>query len=260
MQLASCVGVVQEERFQALFSDGISQVSRGGVAGASVGGERFGIHMCCWQWDETGQRLRCSPPPGPREAKASRGQVNVKTMMLQASMHRQLMGPLRRHSIDEPLFNKALVLDEQKSDHLLEALLRRLPVPFESLSKFQNYANKCDALLICWVMDRASVNYVVSRYFFGQIHLMPSTVLGHCEPCAAHGFALVKGRAPFGERLGAILNSLSRLLRTPRFADVFRDALLRIARTVLWRPCSGQRLPITCTRRAGMKTAKKPNN
>lgn len=53
-------------------------------------------------------------------------------------------------------------------------------------------------------------------------------MLGHCEPCAAHGLALVKGRTKFGQKIAATANSLSKLLGTAGLASGMRDALAQV--------------------------------
>lgn len=235
-QLASCIDQVQTERLESFFMHGglPPPTRKGGVAQSSQaepgGGEVHRTHvlMFCFQWDETSQSLRAALPKNRLSARAPGGQVSVQTMMAYATMHAHVSSDIGRLTLNAPYFIKGVILDEQKTQHILEALLRRLPIPFDRPEEIGSKVLHCDALVLAWCMDRAAVNFCISRYLVDQIDRMPSKVLGHCEPCAAHGLALVKGRATFGQKIAGAANSLSKLLRTAGFAGALRDALAQV--------------------------------
>lgn len=231
MQLAHCINEVQQRCLRHMFLvDGLASAQACVLPAwvGQLGSVRNRMHVFCWQWDETEQKIRAALPGRFLAARMHKGQVSTQTMMATASMHVHANGDAGRLSVVEPFFVKGLVLESQKANHILEALLRRLPVPIDHPERFEVFTQHCGAFILAWAMDRASVNFVISQYIFDQIVKMPPNVLGHLEPCAAHGLHLVKERAPYGKNMASAANSLSKLLRTPSFAGVLQDALARL--------------------------------
>ena len=86
--------------------------------------------------------------------------------------------------------------------------------------EMRTLCTKCDFMIISFVIDRGSPNFVTLMYIFWKLTCTtPRTVLPHAELCVPHGLALTKGRSTVGKRVSAALCSLSCLMNDFRFLE-----------------------------------------
>jgi hypothetical protein len=91
-------------------------------------------------------------------------------------------------------------------------------------------ASKQECLLLTWCCDRASANLSSLRWFFHQLASpsVYSSIMPCAELCAAHGVALVKGRAVMGKNLVQVASSFTCLTKNWRFMESMRDSVIKM--------------------------------
>lgn len=217
-QLTACILAAQSERMKALFLEGGDGVL--GVLPAPMGRSRLSggivVHAFCLQWDETAQRLKSINRSAHKKSRSHIGPVSVQTMMLYATMHKCVTtAGGTRYNISEPMFMKALLLEEQRANHILEGIIRRAPLPFESPHDMRAYASKCDAFVVSWTVDRAGVNFVISRYLLRSIGEMPGQHHGALRTMRRPRLRAHQGAS---SSRGQARASLQLLVETPAYA------------------------------------------
>jgi hypothetical protein len=192
------------------------------------------IVACSAQWDETSQHL-ATMPSQKIQAKTSKGQVGVQVMMMSGSMHvaRQLRSNLGVPSIElsmHPFLAPATRLDAQDADHILAGMLRGLPFDLLDISQMHDITRANEAFLVNFSSDRAASNYVVVKWVCSHVHknLGGLPIFIHVEPCALHGVALVKSRAPSAKNIVSALHSFSRWVRIEKNISALTDRMSEI--------------------------------
>lgn len=154
------------------------------------------VHCLGWQWDETSQRIQPLTRTGvlPGE-KTSHGQFSTQVMMQNGRLHRFVVTDgAQRLTIDEPVFARALVLEHQSSDLLLEGMAKSIPIDMFDVDGLRRVASKSDAVILTFRSDRAAANFKVLQWLWRQFCAAdaPVNIFPHAEVCFVHGFALVK--------------------------------------------------------------------
>ena len=177
-----------------------------------------------WEWDETSQRLRPLRVKSLKGERQPQHQVSVQMMVQQGSLAVYLyqrsdwVVPPR-----SPYFVKGLLLQKQNADFLLQAILQSFPFDLLDVSLINDLASAQEAFIINLCCDRASPNILLAKTMF-KILSSPAvdrSILGHLEPCGAHGVALVKARAA------------TCLTKNWRFMEELRSTTIRIVETSL---------------------------
>ena len=116
----------------------------------------------------------------------------------------------------QTIFCRAMILEEQTGDFIVEGLLRSLPFPFEDAEWWAIPCGRCTMLFICLCFDRAATNYVVAEY---MLIVLVSLVLPlgnaalHSEPCWLHGTQLCKATLASTKSLVARAHSLTAFMK-----------------------------------------------
>lgn len=241
--MATALAAIQLDCMRALF---LGRSSRDGAddeadsanfasASASSGPASkvpYCVHAFALQWDETSQRMR-NIATDIRGSRTSAAQVAVQVMVRHAHLHRFCMCGSRSWSANYPFFLRPIALVNMDANHLLEALLRRLPLPLADLPAMQDATGNCDAFVLSLACDRAASNWPVAAWVFAQAQKLPPHVLPHLEPCGAHGVSLAKDRGELGKQFATALNSLSRQMRFATFQDALRQIIVQIVEATL---------------------------
>ena len=185
-----------------------------------------------WQWDETSQKCKNTLGRNMADARGSNSsaQVAIQVMMQHGGIHRLNGHHGETATTSEPYFCHALFLERTTSDHLLEGVLRKHFVPFEDEAKLRHMASLGKLVVFMFSHDRASANYCVLRWLFGRVqspNLYPNFLV-HAEPCAMHGFQLVRVRPTKGKSVIATSFSFTRFLRCWRSADAWKRELIKL--------------------------------
>ena len=193
-----------------------------------------------WQWDETTQK--CKSLLGTRVAgervSSAQGQTAIKVMMQNGTIHTYNHNRHGNGDIAipcEPYVCRAMFLERANSEYLLEAVLRLYPVPIEDDEALSKIDASGQVVLLTFSHDRASANYPVLQWLFGRV-LSPTAfpnILTHAEPCALHGFQLVRMRPIVGKQILGGCFSFTRFLRCWRSADAWRRELIKFVRGFL---------------------------
>jgi len=187
-----------------------------------------------WQWDETAQRTRnllADRRPGERISGA-KAAVQVLMQTGRLMVHESGAGAWKT-VVDESVLSRATFLEKPSADFILEALLRRYPIP---LSDEEAAAAACGgegSLVLTFSHDRASSNYPVLRWLFGR--LVSRSVFPHAEACVLHGLQLARTRPHGGKKLVATAFSFSRFLRNWRSLNGLRAELMCFVRLLDYR-------------------------
>jgi len=191
-----------------------------------------------WQWDETAQRTRNLLADRRSGERVSRAKAAVQVLMQtgRLKVHESGAGAWQT-VVDEPVLSRATFLEKPSADFILEALLRRFPVP---LSDEEAVAAACGgegSLVLTFSHDRASSNYPVLRWIFGRLvgPTLPRSVFPHAEACVLHGLQLARSRPHCGKHLVATAFSFTRFLRNWRSLNGLRAELICFGRLLDYR-------------------------
>ena len=189
-----------------------------------------------WQWDETSQRVRnlmgdCRPGERRSDAKVAT-QVMMQTGRLQVH---EVTGRKFTTVVDEPVLSRATFLETTSAPFLVEALVRRYPIPLCDGEAASAAFGGSGTVVLTFSHDRASTNYVVLRWIFDQLVKpgMPCNVFPHAEACVLHGLQLARTRPTIGKPLAAVSFSFTRFLRNWRSGQALRAELITFIRTNL---------------------------
>lgn len=195
------------------------------------------IHCLSWQWDETTQRVRrLADRDTMAEERACHGQFSVQVMMQSGFLERhEVRDGLRRTVASEPLFARALLLEQQSAEFLLEGLSRSTPLRIEDVEFVRQAAQACTVVVLSYCSDRASANIKALQWTWRQLSTegLPDNILPHSEMCALHGLALAKSRPTAGKQLVGDARTFATLTRQNRFHGAFRAQLLDLIATKL---------------------------
>ena len=201
-------------------------------AGRLPGGDRMRICSLAAQWDETSQKLAALLRSVPLGTKRSRMQVAAQVMAFSGAVHRFVArsaddGPGTISHYATAWRVKPLRLEGTDTDHLLEAVMRSLPLDFRSIDAAAEACEKHDWFICSTVLDRAASNLACCRWFCGHFEseLRHGNLLFWMEPCAAHGISLVKGRPKIMKDLSAAMYSMTRWMRISHNQELFARAL-----------------------------------
>ena len=194
--------------------------------------DRDGPDIACisWQWDEATQKCRSLLGKWiPGEQKAA-GQISTQVMMQHGSITLySRSGSMYATISSEPFVCRALFLDRINGESLLEGLLRLHPVPFEDTGKLKEMAMEERVKIFTFSHDRASANYTVLQWIFDQVATTKDipTLFVHAEPCALHGFQLVRMRPALGKTVMGATYSFTRFLRCWRSSEGWRKEIIK---------------------------------
>lgn len=220
---------LQRECFSELFASGQHQLG-------DLPEERFKVHVVSWQFDETSQLMKSVTPAGFKNEHTGFGRTSEQVMMQNGILTTCVaQGDATEVLRQEPYLCRALVLQSQTADALLEALFRQLPFSPESSEGMRTLSSSCDALVISFVVDRAATNFRALTYIWRCLSdpAMPKSVLPFVEPCAAHGVALVKARGQLSSSIVGGGHTFSTLMRQGRFGVALRDTFVKLASSKL---------------------------
>lgn len=177
------------------------------------------------EWDETSQRFAAL-----RKASASRHEkdttAKVSSQVMVASGSIVTSGFGHGGLCVEPWLTNTMALEETSTNFILEGLLRSLPFNMEDKEQMRTLSNSVGEFVFSATVDRASSNLVCAEWIAQVLSKLPENLLPWCEFCAAHGCALVKGRAPLLKKVSASLVSLTSWLRYSRNVAVLRQEMV----------------------------------
>jgi hypothetical protein len=225
-------------QLQATHAERILYPGRGVAAPAAavgpgvLGSEAAEIVAVAWQWDETTQmakNLLREVNPGER---VSCGKVAVQVMM---QTGRMLVYDVqtRQVSILEPLLCRPTYVERQTADFLLQGLVSAYPIKIEDDIAMEELLSNGKDVICTFSHDRASQNFVMLRWLFAKLMrnvagLSPPNIFAHAEPCALHGFQLVRSRPRFGKDVIAANASFTKFVQHWRTSDQWRLEILKV--------------------------------
>jgi hypothetical protein len=191
------------------------------------------VLMFACQWDETSQRFRSLQQKSASGATLSSSPLAAQCMVFNGSMVE--IGIQACVQI-EPFFSRTMVVEEMSANYLLEGVLRSLPFAFEDKEHMVALLARTDLFVFSVTVDRASANLSAAAWLAHHSSQLPRTILPWAEYCAAHGVALVKGKAPLLKCLATALNSFTLWMRFSRNVQALSAELtFEIGRTLVVR-------------------------
>ena len=184
-----------------------------------------------WEWDETSQRLRPLRVKSLKGERQPQHQASVQMMVQQGLLTVYLY---QRSdwlvASRSPYFVKGLLLQKQNADFLLQAILQSFLVDLLDVALINDLASTQEAIIINLCCDRASPNILLAKTMFKILSspAVDSSILGHLEPCGAHGVALVKARAAMSKDISSSCSSFTCLTKNWRFMEELRNTTIRI--------------------------------
>ena len=225
------------EALQARFLTGVLGVGPLAESGPRISDAAGHRHISLsWQWDETSQRVRNllgQRLQGERLSHArSATQVLMQTGRLCVF---ESIGCDWARAVDEPVLSRATFLASTSADCILEALLRRYPIPLADAAAVSAVGGGAGSLVLAFGHDRAASNYVVLRWICSQLSLpaMPRNIYPHAEACVLHGLQLVRMRPAAGKPLLGAAFSLTRFFRNWRCTQGVRSEIMAFVRSRL---------------------------
>ena len=109
-------------------------------------------------------------------------------------------------------------------------MLQSFPFDLLDVSLINDLASAQEAFIINLCCDRASPNILLAKTMF-KILSSPAvdrSILGHLEPCGAHGVALVKARAATSNDIISSCSSFTCLTRNWRFMEELRNTTIQV--------------------------------
>ena len=168
------------------------------------------VALSC-QWDAALQKMAPLLKNLAKSAKSSRRQVGGQVMVISGHMHRWRVGIASRLGDPAaaatggdgepqkpvPWHRRALRLEGQDTNYLLEALLRSLPVDLRDVGLINRVMTNCKVFVLVVTIDRAKHNLLSCKWLCGWVasFLRQPRIIFHPELCALHGLALVKCKA-----------------------------------------------------------------
>ena len=122
------------------------------------------------------------------------------------------------------------MLRDATGDGVLEGIVTGFGVPLGDQDGMDACASCCDWFVVHLCCDKLAANILMCKWLMGE--LLSSTslnMLGHVEPCGAHGVATAKTRATLSSEISASANTFSRMTRESNFAATLAgsvDALI----------------------------------
>ena len=86
---------------------------------------------------------------------------------------------------------RAIILERQTADLLVESLRHGMPYPLDDKKVLTELTDAVYAVVLSLSFDRVSANWTAVLWFWTQLDApeMPKTVYPHGEPCSLHGVA-----------------------------------------------------------------------
>ena len=188
---------------------------------------RPNIVALSWQWDEATQKMRRAMRNLVRGERISQAAVSVQTMMQSGRVKVfAANGPNCEKIASEPIFSRALFLDETKADNLLDGLLQFYPLQLEDPAWLAGVFDGRRLFVFTFSHDRTAANCCILRWIFYQLSGKPGVFL-HAEACGLHGVHLVRTRPAIARDLIGAACSFTRYLRNWRAADDWRQMLVK---------------------------------
>ena len=178
--------------------------------------------------ESLGQRLQ-----GERQSHAkSATQVLMQTGRLCVS---ESNGCDWARTADEPILSRATFLATTSADCIVEAILRRYPIPLADAAVVAALGGSTGSVVVAFSHDRAASNYVVLRWICSQLSLpaIPRNIYPHAEACVLHGLQLVRMRPAAGKPLVGAAFSLTRFFRNWRSTQGVRSEIIAFVRSRL---------------------------
>ena len=190
------------------------------------------------QWDETAQML--SPTRSrllPAQAKVSKAQTSAQIMVFSGALQltklmRSTLGCDSMERTVQPWHSLSLRLDAQDADHLIEAVLRCMPLALMDAEVMEQVGTRNEGVLLQFGTDRASANLSAGKWFATLLHqkYIALPLYLHLEPCALHGVALVKQRCSWLKSIMTALRSFTRWLRVGKNLQGLSEHLTALIR------------------------------
>jgi len=138
-------------------------------------------------------------------------------------------------TVDEPILSRATFLATTSADCILEAILRRYPIPLDDAAAVSGLGGSTGSVVLAFSHDRAASNYVVLRWICSQFILpaIPRNIYPHAEACVLHGLQLVRTRPAAGKPLIGAAFSLTRFFRNWKSMAGMRSEIIAFVRTHL---------------------------
>lgn len=183
-----------------------------------------------WQWDETAQKTKNVLGHRLREERKSDAKVATQTLMQSGKVvvYTPLPGGGGTVSFPEPVLCRGTFLPSTTADNILEAILRRYPLPLEDEGALAATLSGDGLLILSFAHDRAASNYLALRWLFRLLirPSVPKTIFPHAEACVLHGLQLARTRPPVGKGLVGATFSFTRFLRNWRSRESLRTEIL----------------------------------
>ena len=224
---------VQSEYCGKVFGAALELAAPGASSASS------GLVCVCltWQWDETTQKIRNALGPQLRGEKRSDARVASQSLMQSGRVivYESLAAGGFCLSAPEPILCRGTFLQSTSADMILEAILKRYPLPLDDAEAMAAALSGDSLLLLTFAHDRASANFVALRWLFQRVALpsLPKTVFAHAEACVLHGLQLARTRPAVGKTLVGATFSLTRFLRSWRSRESLRAELIALVRSRL---------------------------
>ena len=112
----------------------------------------------------------------------------------------------------------------------MQAILQSFSVDLCDASLINDLASAQEAFIINLCCDRASPNMLLAKTLLKMLSspAVDPSILGHLEPCGAHGVALVKARAVMSKDIISSCSSFTCLTKHWRFMEELRSTTIRI--------------------------------
>ena len=233
------------ETLQTRFSTGVLGGPPLGAAGprrSDAGGGHRHISLS-WQWDETTQRVRNLLGKRLQGERLSHAKAATQVLMQTGRMCvSESNGCDWARTVDEPILSRATFLATTSADCILEAILRRYPIPLDDAAAVSGLGGSTGSVVLAFSHDRAASNYVVLRWICSQLILpaIPRNIYPHAEACVLHGLQLVRTRPAAGKPLIGAAFSLTRFFRNWKSMAGMRSEIIAFVRThleVVLAPC-----------------------
>ena len=168
----------------------------------------------CGALDSSRHRARAVQDKSSAQTRATVGQVGV-TFLMQSATYREVFLKVSGTAvtIDEPWISRGLVIEQKSANFIVEAVVRRCPLPLTSPQDLRELTLSSDAQYFSWTLDRAAEHVGFMRWVNDIVVELPASATCHMELCTAHGVPLVKGGSPEGKAVRAHLHSFSVFLR-----------------------------------------------
>ena len=178
------------------------------------------------EWDETSQRVRSARKILSGKVRAGAAQRSSQIMVQHGALHVfEGTGPHNCHHVQQPVFVRSLTLMGSKANHILEGLLKGIPMNLEDTDFMKHSASRCEAFVMAFACDRAAANISLLHTLMPKLTAIADNVLPVCEPCNAHGCALAKSRCVLGKKSAGALVSFTKLLRQGNVYEALRNKI-----------------------------------